>query len=412
MKLQLINSLNKENILKLFLLLIAFILPFEKIIIRYSLVLFALFCLFIADYKQLKDRQNWIKLSLTSLWILPFLQLLILNKLEIHWEHLMTKLTLLIIPIIIITCYKPFEIKIGKVLKFFTLGCLISALFCMLNSLFSYYFLENIKAFNYTSLSIFHHPGYFTMYLNFVIGITYLVLLKPIEFFNFSIKWSITIISFLTLFILIASSRTGWITNILLHIIFLTIIITNKKFSKKIFVYVIIFLIPFVSIIYINPTIKLRFNELVKNAINVENTKKINSSSNVRRKTWLTSTNLIKEKWLFGYGTGIGKKALQEQFKKNGYYYMHKKNFNAHNQFLQVLIDHGLIGLLILLFYSFFMIYSSIVKKKFIFTIFLCVIVLNFLTESILETQSGVIFFAFFNTILFFDWFNLKTLKT
>ena len=96
-------------------------------------------------------------------------------------------------------------------------------------------------------------------------------------FFPFlSVSTSIIIISFLTLFILIASSRTGWITNILLHIIFLTIIITNKKFSKKIFVYVIIFLIPFVSIIYINPTIKLRFNELVKNAINVENTKKIN----------------------------------------------------------------------------------------------------------------------------------------
>ena len=412
MKLQLINSLNKKNILKLFILIIAFILPFEKIIIRYLLVLFALFCLFIADYKQLKERQNWIKLSLVSLWILPFLQLLILNKLEIYWEHLMTKLTLLIIPIIIITCYRPYEIKIGKVLKFFTLGCLISALFCMLNSLFSYYFLENIKAFNYTSLSIFHHPGYFTMYLNFVIGIIYLALLKPIEFFNFSIKWSITIISFLTLFILIASSRTGWITNILLHIIFLTIIITNKKFSKKIFVYVIIFLIPFVSIIYINPTIKLRFNELVKNAINVENSKKVSSSSNVRRKTWLTSTKLIKKKWLFGYGTGIGKKALKEQNKKDGYDYMYKKNFNAHNQFLQILIDHGLIGFLILLFYSFFMIYSSIVKKKFIFTIFLCIIILNFLTESILETQSGVIFFAFFNTILFFDWFNLKTLKT
>ena len=43
---------------------------------------------------------------------------------------------------------------------------------------------------------------------------------------------------------------------------------------------------------------------------------------------------------------------------------MYKKNFNAHNQFLQVLIDHGLIGFLILLFYSFFMIYSSIVKKE------------------------------------------------
>ena len=145
MKLQLINSLNKKNILKLFILVIAFILPFKKIIIRYSLVLFALFCLFIADYKQLKDRQNWIKLSLTSLWILPFLQLLILNKLEIHWEHLMTKLRLLIIPIIIITCYKPFEIKIGKVLKFFTLGCLISVLFCMFILFFHIIFWKILK---------------------------------------------------------------------------------------------------------------------------------------------------------------------------------------------------------------------------------------------------------------------------
>ena len=109
-----------------------------------------------------------------------------------------------------------------------------------------------------------------------------------------------------------------------------------------------------------------------------------------------------RKKWLFGYGTGIGKKALQEQFKINGYDYMHKKNFNAHNQFLQVLIDHGLIGFLILLIYSFFMIYSSIVKKKFIFTVFLFVIVLNFLTESILETLKRSHLFCFFQYYFIF----------
>ena len=107
------NNLNKENILKVFILLIAFTLPFEKIIIRYLLVLFAIICLFFADYKQLKNRQNWMKVSLTSLWILPFLQLLVLNKIGVYWEHLMTKLTLLIIPILIITCYHHYEIKIG-----------------------------------------------------------------------------------------------------------------------------------------------------------------------------------------------------------------------------------------------------------------------------------------------------------
>jgi O-antigen ligase len=49
-------------------------------------------------------------------------------------------------------------------------------------------------------------------------------------------------------------------------------------------------------------------------------------------------------------------------------------------------------------------------QKKYIYTLFLVIIIINFMTESILETQSGVIFFAFFNTIFFYDCFNNKNL--
>ena len=52
----------------------------------------------------------------------------------------------------------------------------------------------------------------------------------------------------------------------------------------------------------------------------------------MRKKTWSTSLKLIKEKWITGYGTGLSKKVLQEQYKKDGYDYMYKKNYNSHNQ--------------------------------------------------------------------------------
>ena len=85
----------------------------------------------------------------------------------------MTKLTLLIIPILVLTCYKPYEIKIGKVeifhfrLSDFSIVPLI---------IFFHIILGNIKAFNYTSLSFFPPSWLFHHVLNFVIGVTYLAL--------------------------------------------------------------------------------------------------------------------------------------------------------------------------------------------------------------------------------------------
>ena len=58
------------------------------------------------------------------------------------------------------------------------------------------------------------------------------------------------------------------------------------------------------------------------NTTSSENSKKIRSSTSVRKKIWKTSFELIKKKWLFGYGTRIGKKKLENQYEKEGYTWM------------------------------------------------------------------------------------------
>ena len=406
------NYFNKFKILNFLLLSIPFFLPLEKTAVRFLMAIFTLACLIYGDYTQLKIKKNWIKLSIVSLWLIPFIQLLLLNKVDEYLNNLITKITLFLIPILILIGYQSNKINLSRILKFFIYGSVTASLFCLINAVISYYFLKNDNAFTYTSLSLFHHPTYFTMYLNFVVGLTYLNNLKPIKNFKLSTISSSIIISFLSFFILFASSRTGWITNILVHLFFISYMFYDKKISKKAIIYFLVLMIPFTTVIYTNNFIQSRFNEIITNTFQKMDHKEVPSSTSARKRIWSNSLKLIKEKWITGYGTGLSKKVAKEQFKKDGYDFYFKKNYNSHNQYIQVFIDQGVFGFLLLVFFTFGMLYLSLQQKDFIYALFLVIMILNFMTESVLETQSGVIFFAFFNTIFFFQWFNKKYLAS
>ena len=114
-----VKYFNKIRILNFLLLLIAFLLPLEKTIVRFLMVIFSIACLIYGDYSQLKIKKNWIKLSITSLWLLPFIQLLLLNKIDEYLVNLITKITLFILPILILIGYRSNKINLAEILKFF-----------------------------------------------------------------------------------------------------------------------------------------------------------------------------------------------------------------------------------------------------------------------------------------------------
>ena len=316
------NYFNKFKILNFLLLSIPFLLPLEKTTVRFLMVIFTLACLIYGDYRQLKIKKNWIKLSIVSLWLIPFIQLLLLNKVDEYLNNLITKITLFLIPILILIGYQSNKINLSGILKLFVYGTITSSLFCLINAVISYYFFKNDNAFTYASLCLFHHPSYFTMYLNFVVGIIYLNNLKPMMNFKLSTNLSLIIVSFLSFFILFASSRSGWITNILVHLFFISCMLYKKKISKKAIIYFLILIVPFSTVIYKNKTIQSRFNEIIHYTFQKIDQKKVQSSTSARKIIWSTSFKLIKEKWITGYGTGQSKKVLQEQFKKDGYDYL------------------------------------------------------------------------------------------
>ena len=239
------NYFNKFKTLNFLLLSIPFLLPLDKTSVRFLMVIFTIACLIYGDYSQLKIKKNWIKLSIVCLWVLPFIQLLLLNKVDEYLNNLITKITLFLIPILILIGYQSNKINLPGILKLFIYGTVTSSLFCLINAVISYYFLKDDSAFTYTSLSLFHHPSYFTMYLNFVVGIIYLNNLKPMMNFKLSTTLSLIIVSFLSFFILFASSRTGWITNILVHLFFIFCIFYRKKISAKSLIYFLVPCVPY-----------------------------------------------------------------------------------------------------------------------------------------------------------------------
>jgi O-antigen ligase len=125
-------------------------------------------------------------------------------------------------------------------------------------------------------------------------------------------------------------------------------------------------------------------------------------SNVVRRMIWVCGFELIRENpW--GVGSGDANAALMKKYEEKGMTGAMSKEFNAHNQFMQTSIALGFIGgaFLILLIVVFFF-YSMKVKNSML-SVFLIVTSLNFLVESMMETESGIVFIVLFLCFLYVD---------
>ena len=81
---------------------------------------------------------------------------------------------------------------------------------------------------------------------------------------------------------------------------------------------------------------------------------------------------------------------------------------NTHNQYIDTMISAGVVGLLLLLAYFLIPLVFCIRTRRFdmVFFSFLFLVGFNALFESVFEVQKGIIFFCFFNALLFYMSFR------
>jgi len=129
---------------------------------------------------------------------------------------------------------------------------------------------------------------------------------------------------------------------------------------------------------------------------NISNSRSEINTTTSRIAIWKHASKIISKHYLIGVGTGDVKDALKSEYDKQTVSEFGEKKLNAHNQYLQTFIALGLPGLLILLSLLSVIVYFTYRHKMLDGTLFTTIISFNMLFESMLETQAGVVFIAFF----------------
>ena len=101
-------------------------------------------------------------------------------------------------------------------------------------------------------------------------------------------------------------------------------------------------------------------------------------------------------------GTGDSKDELLKEYEKQGMAGAIENKLNTHNEYYQVIVGIGVIGFVLFLLSIFIPLGFAFKSNNVFYMFFILIIIFNFLSESMLETQAGVMFYAFFNSLLCF----------
>lgn len=378
-------------------LLFIVLLPF-KTFLSLAIILVAFSVLLTQPFKITKS--NFLKskghLLFISTYIIYLLGLIYTENIDFGLREIEYKLSLLVMPIIIGATPKFSKTNTTRLLSAFVISTLISGLICIGYSLIETSF-NNIQKYN--ELSLFISPNYFSLYIDFCIIILFHQLSEKQTRFEVSAR--LLGVIFLLSLNLLLTSKMGILIMILILIYYAVKYI--NKFSKKITIVITIttLLVGFLGVKN-NPRILERFSSATSALFSKKIANDESESSLVRILVWKESIKIIQDNPIFGVGTGDSKDSLLKRYEDNGIVHALERKYNAHNQYLEWLITLGFIGFIILEGSIIYFFITSIKAQNILLTLFIVANSLAFLTESILETQAGLLFFSFFSLFLLY----------
>ncbi len=446
----------------LIMMALAFVIPFNWLAAQYgeaALLLCAVLKVIFEQKFHFNEQQmklKWAYIIFALTWCMYLIGMLWTQNTSFGWAQVSKKLGFLIFPMIFLFSDMSYLTKerfktIGYAL---ILGCILfffmHFFYAIYDVLFngaptSRFFDENLMKLYYV------HHSYLSMYAS--LGLMF-CFIGIFEDSNRKVK-IINVIAYIILvfFIILIRSRAGliWLVlTFLLQWIWLLFIMKKKKLGLilgGVFVFVI------AGVCVAVPQSVSRITDTVANIVSKH-------SSDHRLVQFKGYRKVLKENWLFGVGTGDRTDAVQASYQdykaniveiitpemtavidkviddkwyepdenmrndmmkeaeKHGVNpeiistYLVEYQFirfaidfeiNAHNMFFDTIISIGIIGLLLLLAYFVIPLVLWIKTKRFdmLYCSFLLMIGFNALFESVFEVQMGIIFFCFFNALLF-----------
>ncbi|HET6244972.1 MAG: O-antigen ligase family protein [Bacteroidetes bacterium] len=401
--------------------LLAFLIPANPYIVVPVVILLAINWLsnpklIIQGFKH--NIQNIPLLMMVLFFVLYLIGMLYSDNLQFGFETIETKLSFLAFPLIFSPYSNTFKNNMNRYLKFFIYGCAVNAFACFAWA--AYRFLKPVYVdlygvpydlgasyFYYEQLSVFFHPSYIAMYSVFALA----ALFHLVNTNALKLNWNwYALIVLLIVFILLLSSKAGWIGLLLFLVYFSRNLLKKKGIKHVVLMFGFLIGLFFTLNIYFTPLFTVRIPQLsvITDALKGRNSeneivKTSTDGTGSRILVWKAAIEIIKNNFWIGVGTGDAKDKMLEKYKEMEMTTEYEHKLNSHNQYLNTFIALGIFGFSVLILCFIFPFYFSYKNQFILYGAFIIFVAVNFLFESMLERQAGVIFFTFFNSIFIFS---------
>jgi len=235
------------------------------------------------------------------------------------------------------------------------------------------------------------HPGYLSTFVGMAILITISFFFSSAKKFN--LLWTL-VLAFLFLSLIMLQGRI----NVLALFAVIgagALVLTIKMRAYK---WLIIPVLPVVFLVLLmifgSDEVKARYLQLPDLSYNISADASEFNSATYRLAEWTCATDVITNNFWAGTGLGDNRAALQEAYYNRQFYVGLDRKYNAHNEFLEIAIATGMIGLALFVFWLVGYGTVAMRNKDYLTIAMLVFFIMCMLTESMLERAWAVILFS------------------
>lgn len=323
------------------------------------------------------------------------------------WRNIELRLSLLIFPLVLLLPGEIIRKRIQFLIKTFAVSTLLFIVFCYLFALFrSLHFKEGSLVFNphvpeYSWLNyfyslefaIFQHTSYLSVFTLLAVYISFEIFFHSSKTKRIRYFWLVAALILLSS-IYFLSSRAILLATFVSLPLYMFIKFRQIKKIKYFWGVSIVLILVFIPLVLTNPRINNYFNWRADHNIShiqVDDDRKV---------IWDSVFEIIGNNLIFGVGTGDIQDELNQKYMNRGKPDLAAVNTNAHNQYLEIVLENGLIGLSVFLLMFGVMFYTAILKRNTLYLLFLTFVLISFLFETMLNRLAGVTFFSLFSFLL------------
>ena len=326
------------------------------------------------------------------------------------WKEVEQLLPLIIFPVLFMTSRTNNDEFSQASLKALVSAIIICGIIMIGESALVFFKTQDVSVFTYHKLCEPFSSG--AIFFSFFIVISLLRMDVIIDSFTTSFQKYAIVIFLLLLLFLLASKM------ILLPGLFLLAI----KYRRNLFTFLpknkLVVPILFILFLLLLVPVLQRFKDILNPRIDIVMNDKFNYDSplnglNLRIIQARFGIEILNdnEAWLFGVGIDKAQELLNDKYVNYGLHTGYNDDFdkgyldyNFHNQYIEIAVRSGLLGLFSLLAMVFLLIIIIIKRQTFVLGWELILLLLFFITESVLERQIGIVYFC----LIYSSYFPLK----